>query len=91
MPDITLDPFREIMGTTPFITAGGFNDTNIWGVIDSGKYDAVAIGRYFVSNPDLVERLKKGRELTKYDRSRFYWVPWKDRERGYVDYPVSSD
>ncbi|CCH40621.1 NADPH dehydrogenase 3 [Wickerhamomyces ciferrii] len=43
----------------------------------------IAVGRHFVSNPDLVERLKKGYPLTKYDRSTFY----SGGEKGYADYP----
>ena len=73
------------MGSTPFISAGGWNDTNCWGVLESDDYDALAIGRYFISTPDLVERLKLGRPLSKYDRSTFYG-PFQDREKGYTDY-----
>ena len=78
------------MGSTPLISAGGWDDTNVWGVLESGKYDAFAIGRYFISNPDLVERLRRGVSLATYDRSRFYWVPWAERARGYVDYEFST-
>ena len=75
------------MGSTPFFTAGGWNDTNCWGVIESGDYDAILIGRYFISNPDLVERLRLGRPLNKYDRSTFYG-PMEVREIGYTNYPT---
>jgi len=54
--NISLDIFREIMGDTPLITAGGWNHENSWGVLESGKYDAIAYGRYFISNPDFVMR-----------------------------------
>lgn len=46
----------------------------------------IAVGRYFISNPDLVERLKTGKALTKYDRPTFY-TPGPE---GYVDYPNFS-
>ena len=75
------------MGTTPFIVAGGYNNTNVWGVIESGAADAISIGRYYTSNPDLVERLRQGKPFTEYQRSRFYWVPFDEREKGYTDYP----
>ena len=78
------------MGSTPLISAGGWNDNNLWGVIESGDCDAVSMGRYFVSNPDLVERLKQGMPLSKYDRDRFYWVPWNERAKGYIDYPPAT-
>lgn len=54
--NINLDLFRDIMGDTPFFTAGGWNEENSWGVIESGKYDAIAYGRYFLSTPDFVYR-----------------------------------
>jgi NADH:flavin oxidoreductase / NADH oxidase family len=87
IPEISLAPFRNIMCSTPFISAGGWDSTNIWGVLESGQYDAFSMGRRFVSNPDLLERIRNGLPLAKYDRSRFYLVPWGEREKGYTDYP----
>ena len=84
---INLKFLRQIMSDTPFFSAGGWNDTNCWGVIESGEYDALVMGRYFISNPDLVERLEHGRLLTKYDRNTFYGpIPVEDRWIGYTDY-----
>ncbi|KAK2813906.1 hypothetical protein FQN50_000307 [Emmonsiellopsis sp. PD_5] len=82
-----LSRFREIFGSTPFVSGGGWDDTNAWGVLESGKYDAFVFGRYFISNPDLVERLKIGLPLSKYDRGRFYG-PFADSTIGYTDYPT---
>lgn len=82
---VDLSTFRSIFGSTPFFSAGGWDDTNSWGVIESGKYNALLYGRYYISNPDLVERLKLGRPLTPYDRSRFYG-PFEDNAIGYIDY-----
>ncbi|KAJ9314469.1 hypothetical protein DTO271D3_5207 [Paecilomyces variotii] len=90
LENVDLQPFREIMGSTPFFSAGGFNDTNIWGVLESGKYDALVFGRYFISNPDLPERLKNGFPLNQYDRSTFYG-PFEKPEVGYVDYPTMEE
>lgn len=56
MAYIDLKLFRDIFEDTPFFSAGGWNDTNVWGVLEEGTYDAFAIGRYFLSTPDLVER-----------------------------------
>jgi 2,4-dienoyl-CoA reductase-like NADH-dependent reductase (Old Yellow Enzyme family) len=83
---INLKFLREIMGDTPFFSAGGWNDTNCWGVLETGDYDALLMGRYFISNPDLVERLRLGRPLSKYDRATFYG-PFPDRAKGFTDYP----
>lgn len=48
-----------------------------------GKIDAVAFGRLFISNPDLVERLKHGAKLTEPDHDTFYGGD----EKGYTDWP----
>ena len=54
--NVDLSFFREIFAKTPFFSAGGWNDTNAWGVLEEGSYDALAIGRLYLSTPDLVER-----------------------------------
>ena len=106
MADVDLTVFREIFGDTPFFSAGGWNATNSWGVLEDGTYDALTIGRLFLSTPDLIERqvihpctctnaniydrLKKGLPLNAYNRSRFYG-PFPDREVGYTDYPTYEE
>ncbi|KAF2706223.1 FMN-linked oxidoreductase [Pleomassaria siparia CBS 279.74] len=84
---INLQFLRQIMGDTPFFSAGGWNDTNCRGVLEAGECDALVMGRHFLSNPDLVERLRLGKPLTKYDRATFYG-PVEDRQKGYTDYPT---
>jgi 2,4-dienoyl-CoA reductase-like NADH-dependent reductase (Old Yellow Enzyme family) len=86
LDSIDLSSFRSIFGDTPFFSAGGFDDKNSWGVLESGKYDALLFGRYFISNPDLPTRLKDGLPLAPYDRSRFYG-PFEDNAIRYTDYP----
>lgn len=88
LPEVDLSTFRTIWGDTPFMSAGGFNDANCWGVLESGAYDALLFGRYFISNPDLVERLRKGLPLAAYDRSRFYGPFPEDPHVCYTDYPT---
>ena len=90
MSDADLSSFRAIFGDTPFFSAGGWDAQNSWGVLESGRYDALIYGRYFISNPDLVERLKNGRALAMYDRSRFYG-PFEDNKIGYTDYPTYEE
>ncbi|KAI5458725.1 hypothetical protein BGZ63DRAFT_362517 [Mariannaea sp. PMI_226] len=85
LPEVDLSMFRTIFGSTPFFSAGGFDDKNSWGVLEAGKYDGLLYGRYFISNPDLVARLRNGWPLAPYDRSRFYG-PFEDPETGYTDY-----
>ncbi|KAM0475139.1 hypothetical protein ACHAPX_007273 [Trichoderma viride] len=86
---VDLSLFRDIWGETPFFSAGGFDHVNSWGIIESGRYDALIYGRYFISNPDLVERLWNGWPLAQYDRSRFYG-PFEDPTIGFTDYPAYS-
>lgn len=86
LPEVDLSVFREIFGDTPFFSAGGWDDTNCWGVVEGGKADALLFGRYFISNPDLVDRLRRGLPLSPYNRSRFYG-PFEDGHVGYTDYP----
>ena len=89
LEDVNLDSFRQIFGTTPFFSAGGWNNENCWGVLESGRYDALLFGRFFTSNPDLVSRLHKGILLTPYDRTRFYG-PFEDNAVSYVTYEAAS-
>jgi len=52
--------------------------------VDSGAADLFCIGRGFLANPDLVERLSSGAELNEPDPSTFY----AGGAKGYVDYPT---
>lgn len=54
--------------------------------IDSGAADLFCIGRGFLANPDLVERLRTGAELNEPDLKTFY----AGGAKGYTDYPVLS-
>jgi N-ethylmaleimide reductase len=69
----------------PVIGAGGFTPQTAKLAMEQNLYDAVAFGRWFISNPDLVEKLQTGSDLTIYDRKTFYI---RDPVLGYVDYPI---
>ena len=47
---------REILGDTPVMSAGGWDGENIWGVVESGRVDMCAFGRWFIANPDMPDR-----------------------------------
>jgi N-ethylmaleimide reductase len=53
-------------------------------MLAKGDTDAIAFGRFFISNPDLPERLRLGADLTPYDRATFYG----GGAEGYLDYPT---
>lgn len=67
------------------IGAGGFTQEIAEAELVKGELDLIAFGTHFISNPDLVERMKNGWPLTEPDRSTFYGVIGS---RGYTDYPV---
>ena len=48
-----------------------------------GIADAISCGRPFISNPDLVERIRSGKTLAPGDEGSFY----SGGAKGYVDYP----
>jgi 2,4-dienoyl-CoA reductase-like NADH-dependent reductase (Old Yellow Enzyme family) len=56
--------------------------------IQKGKFDAVTFGRLFISNPDLVDRIRNGVELnTNWDVNTFFTKGTK----GYLDYPLYNE
>jgi 2,4-dienoyl-CoA reductase-like NADH-dependent reductase (Old Yellow Enzyme family) len=56
-------------------------------IIETGAADAVAFGKLFIANPDLVLRLKKSSRLNEWDATTFYG----SGEKGYTDYPVLTE
>ena len=72
-----------ITGDTKLISAGGHTLASGAEAVESGEADAIAWGRQFIANPDLVERFAKNMPLNPYDRQTFYG----GTEKGYTDYP----
>ena len=50
----------------------------------AGLCDAVAYGKAWIANPDLVERFRQNAPLNEADASTFY----QGGEQGYLDYPT---
>lgn len=71
----------------PLVLAQGFTPESAAEAVASGRADAVAFGRAFISNPDLPERHRVGAELAEADASTFYG----EGPQGYVDYPALPD
>jgi len=80
------DFIKEIWSPRPLILAGNFVRENS---IEATKEDnvLVAIGRYFISNPDLPVRFKGDLKLTHYNRNTFY----TSGAVGYTDYPFFQE
>ena len=55
--------------------------------LDGGVADAIAFGRPFISNPDLVQRLREDLPLTPDDAKAWY----SQGPEGYVDYPFAEE
>lgn len=55
--------------------------------VDDSLVDMVAFGRPFISNPDLVERLRNNLALTEPDPATFYG----DSEKGLIDWPTANE
>lgn len=78
--------FRKVYNGVIMTVSGYERDSSIE-VVEKGDADMVAIGRYFISNPDLVKRFQLNAPLTPYDRTTFYG---KGTE-GYTDYPFLEE
>lgn len=75
---------RSIFSKT-IILSGGYNYDRAEKDISNGLGDLVAFGRPFINNPDLVDRFRNNRPLSKnLKRDLFY----TSEEAGYTDYPV---
>lgn len=67
----------------PFIDVGGYVDADrAEQALETGYIDLVAFGRPFISNPDLISKLRNKTALTPPDFSTFYTPGVK----GYTDY-----
>lgn len=71
----------------PFILAGGFDKDSAQQALNAGQADLIAMGRPFLANPDLVERMRQGAPLNQPDPNTFY----TPGAQGYTDYPELAD
>jgi NADPH2 dehydrogenase len=87
----SVDWMVEVWGNvSPVLIAGGFNPESAKQAVDEKYKDfdvVIVFGRYFVTNPDLVYRVREGLPLAGYDRKVFYTPK---EPKGYIDYPLSQ-
>jgi 2,4-dienoyl-CoA reductase-like NADH-dependent reductase (Old Yellow Enzyme family) len=81
-----LQQCRKGLKHTALILAGGMTLERANELVDAGLIDLAAFGQPFISNPDLVARLKNGWPLTEPDHSTYYG----GSANGYIDYPPYS-
>ena len=73
--------FREVFHG-PLLSAAAYTPESAALTIEKNHADAIAFGRLFIANPDLVRRIRERKPLNAYDRSTFYG----GGEHGYTDY-----
>jgi 2,4-dienoyl-CoA reductase-like NADH-dependent reductase (Old Yellow Enzyme family) len=67
-----------------YIVNENFTKEQAEAAITAGEADAVAFGKAYIANPDLVRRLRENAPLNEWDTATFY----DGGERGYTDYPA---
>jgi 2,4-dienoyl-CoA reductase-like NADH-dependent reductase (Old Yellow Enzyme family) len=82
-PDSLAADLRKAFGGV-YIANEKFTTATAQAALDAGKADAIAFGKAYIANPDLVERLRLDAPLNDPDPSTFYGGDG----RGYVDYPT---
>ncbi len=75
--------FRPL-ATMPIIANGGLDQAKGEARLEAGLCDAVAYGKAWIANPDLVERFASQSPLNEPDMATFY----QGGEKGYLDYPT---
>jgi N-ethylmaleimide reductase len=78
--------FRPLFGGS-LLSAAAYTPASAALAIEQEHTDAIAFGRLFIANPDLVERIKENHPLNPPDRSTFYG----GAEHGYTDYKIFGD
>lgn len=77
--------FRSVFDG-PLLSAAAYTPESAALTVGAGKADAIAFGRLFLANPDLVERIKQNAPLNLPVRATFYG----GSAEGYTDYPFYS-
>jgi N-ethylmaleimide reductase len=87
-PPVSVDLKKNLRAafSGTYIATGGFDGTSGEETVENKTADLIGFGRPFISNPDLVERIKKGVALAKPIMNTFYTAD----EKGYTDYPTAT-
>jgi 2,4-dienoyl-CoA reductase-like NADH-dependent reductase (Old Yellow Enzyme family) len=82
--DHSISPqLKKLFGGT-FIANEGFTFESATEALAAGTADAVAWGKFFIANPDLVERFRTGAPLNALNPATIY----AEGATGYTDYPA---
>ncbi len=80
----SIGPILKQLFGGPFIANEGFDQKSAETALAEDRADAVAFGKLFIANPDLVERFAKHKPLNPWDVATFY----SGGAKGYTDYPA---
>ncbi|MCQ9155567.1 alkene reductase [Acidomonas methanolica] len=81
-----LSPHIRAVFTGPLVLNQDYSPEDAAWALESGAADAIAFGRKFISNPDLVHRLRGRLPLAPDDMKTWY----SQEPEGYVDYPAAK-
>lgn len=86
MHAVNVDPVVEArkIYRGKLIAASGYDGATAAALVQAGGADAVAFGRAYIANPDLVARFRESLAIAKPDDATFY----TPGEKGYTDYPA---
>jgi len=76
--------YKKSGGKAGWLVNNGYDKASAEKAVESGAVDAVAFGKLFIANPDLVARFKTDAPLNAPDQATFYG----GGEHGYIDYPT---
>lgn len=86
-PETSSNQFVQSIWKGSLLRSGDLLEKNtIEDIVNSDDRTVASIGRYYVSNPDLIDRLEKKQTLANYDFDTFY----SHDAKGYTDYPKHS-
>ena len=82
-PGFDFQKLRKMFGGV-YIANNGYDRQMAMDAVANRAADMIAFGKLYISNPDLVERLKANAPLNEPDKATFYG----GGPEGYVDYPA---
>jgi 2,4-dienoyl-CoA reductase-like NADH-dependent reductase (Old Yellow Enzyme family) len=84
--EVKRSPLIRRIFTGPLVLNADYDGTSADADVASGLCDAISFGRSFISNPDLVERLRTGFEIAPNINAPQSW--YAPGPEGYTDYPA---
>jgi len=83
-PEKSFMPYYRKIYKGTLLSCGGHSRESGERMLQNGEADLIVYGKPFISNPDLVERMKVDAPLAEPDKETFY----HGGAKGYTDYPL---